>query len=91
MFQLAALKVVGDPKLHCESCEQRVTRVLNTLQGVRQVSADAGSQRIEVLFDPAKLEETAIVERLGLLGYTTEPVERVAGPMNRQATRGQPR
>lgn len=91
MFQLAALKVVGDPKLHCESCEQRVTRVLNTLQGVQRVSADATSQRIEVLFDPAKLEATAIVERLGLLGYTTEPVEHAAPATHAQMTHGRPR
>lgn len=91
MFQLAALKVVGDPKLHCESCEQRVTRVLNTLQGVQRVSADATSQQIEVLFDPARVEEAAIVERLGLLGYTTEPVAHAVGPTNAQTTQGQPR
>lgn len=91
MFKLAAFEVIGDPKLHCESCEQRVTRVLNTLQGVQRVSADATSQRIDVLFDPARLEAAAIVERLGLLGYTTEPIANAVGPMNASTMQGQPR
>lgn len=80
MFKTVAFHVIGDPQLHCESCEQRVIRVLKTLTGIQQVSADAASQRIEVLFDPPKLEESAIVERLGLLGYTTETIGPPAHP-----------
>ena len=70
----AAFRVIGDQKLHCVSCEQRVVRILTSLTGIQQVRADASSQHIEVLFDPAKLEESAIAERLGQLGYTTERV-----------------
>lgn len=86
MFKSISLKVVGDPQLHCESCEQRVGRVLKTLAGIRQVSADASTQRIEVLFDPARLGESAIVDRLGLLGYTTETTV----PATRSKTRQTP-
>lgn len=88
MFKLMSLKVVGDPKLHCTSCEQRVARVLKTLDGVQRVGADAVSQRIEVLFDPAKLEIAAIVERLGLLGYTAEPIADAVGAANAQSAQG---
>ena len=56
MFKAVSFRVIGDPRLHCESCEQRVVRVLKSLTGIQQVSADAASQRIEVLFDPAELE-----------------------------------
>lgn len=89
MFKLASLKVIGDAKLHCESCEQRVARVLNTLEGVKQVSADAASQRIEVLFDPTVLKTAAIVERLGLLGYATEPAGPTASQGGERVARGQ--
>lgn len=75
MLKSLSLTVTGDQRLHCVSCEQRVVRVLNTLAGIQQVSADAASQRIDVLFNPAELEESAIVDRLGLLGYTTETAE----------------
>ena len=80
MFKTVTYHVIGDPQLHCESCEQRVVRVLKTLTGIQQVSAAASSQRIEVRFDPAKLEESAIVDRLGLLGYTTETIGTAAHP-----------
>ncbi len=73
MYKSIGLKVTGVQKMHCASCEQRVTRVLESLNGVSQVRADASSQRIDILFDPDKLEESAITTRLDMLGYTTEP------------------
>ena len=72
MLKSAVFMVIGDQRLHCASCEQRVVRILKTLKGIEQVRADASSQRIEVLFDSAELRESAIAERLGLIGYTTE-------------------
>jgi len=65
------LEVIGDERLHCEACEQRVERLLRAMQGVRQVRAHAHNQRIEVLFDTAVLEDTAIAARLGEAGYET--------------------
>ena len=80
MFKTVAFRVIGDPQLHCESCEQRVVRVLRSLTGIQHVSADASSQRIVVLFDPAELEELAIIDRLGLLGYAIETTGQAAYP-----------
>ena len=80
MLKTVSFLVIGDPRMHCESCEQRVVRVLKSLTGIQHVSADASSQRIEVLFDPAELEESVIVDRLGLLGYTTETTGPAAHP-----------
>lgn len=82
MSKSISLRVVGDPQLHCESCEQRVARVLKSLTGIQQVRADAASQRIEVLFDPAQVGPSAIVERLDLLGYATETTRSATHPEN---------
>ncbi len=71
MLKSITFEVVGDQRLTCEGCEQRVERILKTLQGVRQVRAQARNQRIEVLFDAALLEANAITERLGESGYQT--------------------
>lgn len=71
MFKSIKLEIVGDQRLHCASCEQRVERLLKALQGVRQVRADAQNQRVEVLFDEAVLDVAAIAERLGEAGYET--------------------
>jgi copper chaperone len=71
MFKSITFEVIGNQRLVCESCERRVERLLKALQGVGQVRAQSHNQRIEVLFDTATLEATAIAERLGKAGYET--------------------
>lgn len=65
--------VVGDDKLHCEGCEQRVGRALKRLGGVREVEASYRTQRVAVEYDPGQVGEGEIRERLELLGYEVEP------------------
>ncbi|PYS52310.1 MAG: copper chaperone [Acidobacteria bacterium] len=72
MLKSMTLEVVGNQPLVCESCEQRVERLLKNLDGVRHVHADAQNQRVEVLFDTARLETTAIADRLRKAGYETK-------------------
>lgn len=71
MFRSIAFEVIGEQRLRCERCEQRVEQVLKELQGVEQVRAQAHNQRIEVLFDSAVLQPAAIAERLVKAGYET--------------------
>lgn len=71
MLKSITFEVVGDRRLTCAGCEQRVERMLNTLPGVDQVRAQARNQRIEVLFDATLLQTSAIAERLGQAGYET--------------------
>lgn len=65
--------VVGEEKLHCEGCEQRVDRALKRLDGIWEVEASHRSQHIEVEYDPGQVGEEEIRERLDLLGYEVEP------------------
>lgn len=74
MLKSVTFEVTGDPRLHCEGCEQRVERLLKVVPGVGQVHAHANNQRIEVLFDAGKLESNAIVERMAKAGYQTRVV-----------------
>ncbi len=69
MFKSITFEVTGAKRLHCESCEQRVERMLRRLEGVGQVRAHADDQRIDVLFDSAVLQPIAIEERLAQAGY----------------------
>ena len=71
MYKSIAFEVIGEQQLHCESCEQRVGRLLEALPGVGQVRAQAHNQRIEGLFDASALEPAAIAERLAQVGYET--------------------
>jgi copper chaperone len=71
MFKSITYEVVGDQKIVCEGCEQRIEGLLKALQGVGKVRAHARSQRIEVLLDTAVLEPSAIAESLSKAGYQT--------------------
>jgi copper chaperone len=72
MFKAVTFEVIGDQRLNCEGCEQRVERQLKALPGVGQVYAHASSQRIDVLFDAAVLNPTTIAHRIEQVGYQTK-------------------
>lgn len=74
MLKSITLEVTGDQKLVCEGCEERVERVLKTLEGVDRVRAKASKQRIDVLFDAKMLDAAAIAEAIAKAGYQTRVV-----------------
>ena len=61
--------IVGDSRLHCESCEARVRAALQRLHGVRLVTADAGTQRVTVTLGPNGAGADEVRTRLRELGY----------------------
>lgn len=71
MFKSITFEITGSQRLACAGCEERVEDLLKGLQGVGQVRAQAHKQRIEVLFDTARLDATVIAERLNQAGYET--------------------
>lgn len=71
MFKSITFEVIGSQRLARAGCEERVEDLLKGLEGVGQVRAQARKQRIEVLFDTAKLDATAIAGRLSQAGYET--------------------
>lgn len=73
MTNTVEFTVVGEEKLHCEGCEQRVGRALGRLGGVWAVEASYRSQRVEVEYDPGQVDREQLRERLELLGYEVEP------------------
>jgi copper chaperone len=71
MLKTVTFELIGDQRLACQGCEERVEDLLKALQGVKQVRARARNQRVEVLFDAAALEANAIADRLNKAGYET--------------------
>ena len=71
MFKSITFEVIGGQQIVCEGCEQRIERLLKALPGVGKVRAQARKQRIEVLFDAAAIEASALAERLREAGYET--------------------
>ena len=74
MFKSITLEVVGDDRLNCEGCEERVENALKKVSGVGKVRAHSSNQRIEVLFDSGVLDATAIAARIANVGYQTKVV-----------------
>ena len=71
MLKSVTFEVTGEQRLSCAACEQRVARLLKTVEGVGQVRAQADRQRIDVLFDTAVLDPKSIAARLSEAGYET--------------------
>lgn len=71
MFKSITFEVIGDQRILCAGCEERIEGLLKGLEGVGKVRAKASNQRVEVLFDVLRLDANAIAERLGSAGYQT--------------------
>jgi copper chaperone len=72
MMKTVVLEIVGEQRMHCEGCQERVETMLGELPGVRKVRAQARKQCVEVLFDPAQVQAIAIEERMREAGYETK-------------------
>jgi copper chaperone len=72
MLKSITFEVIGDQRIVCEGCEERIERLLKALPGVQKVRAQARKQRIDVLFDASVQEAIAIAEHLGTAGYQTK-------------------
>jgi len=56
-------------QIHCGACEAAIGKVLTRVEGVRQVEADAASNRVRVLFDENAVGVDQLAARLGEAGY----------------------
>ncbi len=74
MLRSITLEVVGDDRINCEGCEERVEQALKKVPGVEQVRAKSSNQRVRVMFDSTVLDANAIAERIANAGYQTRVV-----------------
>ncbi|MFB6154146.1 MAG: heavy metal translocating P-type ATPase, partial [Halodesulfurarchaeum sp.] len=65
---------VFEADLHCGGCEQRVQEHVSDQNGVEDVSADAGTNRVEVTYNPHVTTDEAIQALIGELGYDSSIV-----------------
>jgi Cu+-exporting ATPase len=56
-------------EIHCGACETAIRKALTRLDGVRDVSPDAASNRVSVVFDESQTTDEKISERLAAAGY----------------------
>ena len=72
MLKSITFEVIGDQRIVCGGCEERIEGLLKKLEGVDRVRAKSGNQCVEVLFDATKLDANTIANRLGNAGYQTK-------------------
>ena len=53
----------------CGSCEARVKKALERVDGVRGVTADHVSGQVRVIFDEKKVEEPTLLNSIEKAGY----------------------
>jgi copper chaperone len=60
------------PDISCGHCVATVKKAVGTLDGVRQVDADAATKRVVVAFDPSRVSLARIEIALDEAGYPTQ-------------------
>jgi Cu2+-exporting ATPase len=60
--------------MHCAACAWLIESSLAALTGVQEIHVNATSARAQLRFDPRRLTLSAILERVGTLGYLPRPV-----------------
>lgn len=71
-MQSMALQVEG---MSCGGCEQRLGAVLRRVEGVREVSAEHTSGRVQVGFGPELTDPGVLTERIEAAGFTVTAAE----------------
>ena len=56
-------------EIHCGACEKAIRKSLSRMDGVRNVEAEAESNRVSVNYDETATTDREIAERLATAGY----------------------
>jgi len=62
--------VVGETKINCAGCEERIGKALKRLPGIEQVQASAQTQQVKVVVDSSQTTPDQVRTKLEQLGYT---------------------
>ena len=63
--------------IHCPSCIWVIEKVLETIDGVKEVSVNFTTHKVKVKWDESKLSIQHIVDTLSRVGYPPTPVEKI--------------
>lgn len=57
------------PDISCEHCQHAIESALGALTGVEAVQVDIPTKRVDVRYDPARIDEATLVATLADEGY----------------------
>lgn len=64
-----ATQTLKVPEIHCEHCKSSLEGALNALPGVARAEVDIEGRTIEVAYDEAEVDRTAMIEAIEGQGY----------------------
>ena len=70
--KLAKCVLTLSPEIDCPSCEDGIKHILMTAHGVQSAEVDVLSNKVTVLYDPARINVKALIGRIAVMGYTAK-------------------
>lgn len=64
-----ASKTFRVEEIHCSSCETSIRKALGSVEGISVVEPEAATNQVTVVYDESALNEEAVAQRLGEVGY----------------------
>lgn len=71
---LRVLVMTPTPKMHCESCENKIKKNLRFEKGVVKIETSVEAQTVTVTYNPAKTNVENIQAAMKKIGYDTKIV-----------------
>lgn len=78
-----ARKVIHVQGMSCAACVARIEQGIRSLEGVEDAAVNLATGNATVEYDPALVDEDAIKERIGEIGYETVDIEAKAGDLKK--------
>ncbi|MCR4561521.1 MAG: heavy-metal-associated domain-containing protein [Bacteroidales bacterium] len=71
---IKTLVVTTTPKMHCESCENKIKSNLRFEKGVKSIETSIENQTVTIVYDADKTTEEALIDAFKKFNYTAERV-----------------
>jgi len=63
------------PAITCQNCVNKIKTNLRFEKGVNDINADIKTQKVTIVYDPAKTNKEKLVEAFKKIGYSAEAKE----------------
>lgn len=76
---IRTLVVTTSPKMHCESCENKIKGNLRFEKGIKAIETSIPDQTVTITYDADKNQAEKIIKAFGKFGYEATSVDGNAG------------
>lgn len=73
---IKTLVVTTNPKMHCESCENKIKGNLRFEKGIKKIETSIPNQTVTITYDADKNQAENIIKAFGKFGYEAKEAEK---------------